>query len=149
MKKIILATTLLVAFSVASFADGINIDQKLLKDLSATLKNSTQVSWINKTLYSAAAFNFNNKTALAFYDPSDNELIGFGMQLSKADLPAEISNAVEKKYSDWGIVDALTFIDMNGYINYFVQVQKDNKNLALKITPGGKLSIYAKMNSVK
>jgi hypothetical protein len=145
MKKIILATALLVAFSIASFAGGKDADRKLLNDLATTLKTSTQVHWINKAAYNAAAFNFNNKTAFAFYDPNDNELVGFGMKFEKADLPESVSDAINKKYGDWEVVDAIAFIDTNGYINYFAQVQKNNKSLALKITPNGSLSIYAKM----
>ena len=149
MKKIILATTLLVAFSIASFAGGKDVDPKLLNELSTTLKYSRQVEWISKASYNAAAFNFNNKTALAFYDPNSNELIGFGMQFSKNDLPSDVSNAIDKKYNGWKVVDAMTFIDVDGYINYFVQVQQNNKSLALKITPTGALSIYAKMSVEK
>jgi len=149
MKKILLATTLLVAFSIASFAGGKDFDPKLLNDLTTTLQYSRQVEWISKAAYNAAAFKFNDKTAFAFYDPSDNALVGFGMQFKKADLPAEISDAVDKKYGDWNVVDAMTFIDVDGYINYFVQVQKNNKSLALKITPSGNLSIYAKMFAAK
>lgn len=149
MKKTILATILLVAFSVASFAGGKDSDPKLLNDLTETLKYSRQVEWISKAAYNAAAFKFNDKTAFAFYDPNDNELIGFGMQFKKADLPGEVTDAIDKKYGDWEIVDAMTFIDVNGYINYFVQVQKNNKSLALKITPSGNLSIYAKMFAAK
>jgi hypothetical protein len=145
MKKIILATALLVAFSIASFAGGKDVDPKLLNDLTETLKYSRQVEWINKAAYNAAAFTFNNKAAFAFYDATDNELLGFGIQFKKEDLPADISNAIDKKYSDWQITDAMTFIDTDGYINYFVQVQKNNKSLALKISPSGTLSIYAKM----
>src|ERR1051325_5181688 len=100
MKKIILATALLVAFSIASFAGGRDVDPKLLKDLTETLKYSRQVEWISKASFNTAAFNFNNKTAFAFYDASDNELLGFGMQFKNEDLPADVSNAVNKKYSD-------------------------------------------------
>src|SRR3954447_5479506 len=149
MKNIILAATLLFAFSVASFAGGKDLNPKLLNDLTTTLKYSRDVQWISKASYNAAAFKFNDKTAFAFYDPNDNELIGFGMQFGKADLPEGVSDAIVKKYPDWKVMDAMTFIDVNGYSNYFVQVQKNNKNLALKITPSGNLSIYAKMIAEK
>ena len=145
MKKIILATTLLVTFSISSFAGEKDADRKLLSDLAATLKYSTQVRWISQTTYNAAAFMFNEKNAYAFYNLDDNELVGFGIKFRKADLPGDISGAIDKKYSDWEIVDAMAFIDADGYINYFAQVQKNKKNLALKITPNGSLSVYAKM----
>src|SRR5262245_17796256 len=98
MKKIILATTLLVAFIIASFAGGKDVDPKLLNDLTTTLRYSSQVHWISKDAYNAAAFKFNDKTAFAFYDPNDNQLVGFGMQFKKADLPTDVSDAIDKKY---------------------------------------------------
>jgi hypothetical protein len=147
MKKIILATALSVAFSIVSFAGEKDIDPKLLNDLATTLKNSTQVHWTSKAEYTKATFSFNNKTAFAFYDANDNELIGFGIQFNKTDLPEVVSDAIKNKYGDWAVIDAMIFIDTNGYINYFAQVQKNNKGFALKITPDGNVSIYAKIHS--
>ena len=149
MKKIILTTGFLAAFGIASFAGGKDVDPKLLNDLNTTLKNSAQVHWTSKAEFNAAEFKFNDKTAFAFYDSDDNELIGFGMPFNKSDLPKDVSDAIEKKYADWEVVDALAFIDTRGYINYFAQVQKDNKALALKIAPNGELSVYAKMQPGK
>ncbi len=145
MKKIILATAVSVAFSIASFAGEKNIDPKLLKDLTTTLRNSMQVHWTSKAEYSKATFSFNDKTAFAFYDQNDNELIGFGIQSDKTDLPQVISDAIKNKYGDWAVVDAMTFIDTQGYINYFVQVEKNNKNFALKVTPAGHVSNCGKI----
>lgn len=149
MKKIIFATTMLVSFSIAAFAGGKDVDTKLLSDLTTTLQYSRQVQWTNKAAYNSAAFDFNNKTAFAFYDANDNQLLGFGMLLDKADLPQAVVDAVGNKYGDWKMVDAMTFIDVNGYINYFVQIERNNKSLALKVTPSGNLSIYAKMGADK
>ncbi|SRR6266498_2157610 len=145
MKKIILATAVSVAFSIASFAGEKNIDPKLLKDLTTTLRNSMQVHWTSKAEYSKATFSFNDKTAFAFYDQNDNELIGFGIQSDKTDLPQVISDAIKNKYGDWAVVDAMTFIDTQGYINYFVQVEKNNKSFALKVTPAGHVSNCGKI----
>ena len=147
MKKIILANVLLVAFSIASFAGEKDVDPKLLSDLSTTFQNSTQVHWTSKAEYIKATFSFNNKTAFAVYGPDDNELIGFGVQFNKTDLPEVISDAIKNKYGDWEVVDAIIFIDTNDNINYFAQVQKNGNGLALKITPNGTVSLYAKMPS--
>jgi hypothetical protein len=143
MKKTILATTLLVALSTASFAGKKDVDKKLLNDLTTTFNNSF-VRWMSKADYTQATFNFNGKAASAYYDPS-NELIGFGIHFTEADLPQFISDAIKKKYADWSITDAMIFIDESGYVNYFAQVNKNKANLALKITPDGEVSIYSKM----
>jgi opacity protein-like surface antigen len=144
MKKIILATVLLVAISITSFAGEKDVDVKLLNDLTTTLKSSVQVHWTNKDDFSKAAFKFNDKTAYAFYRADNNELIGFAVQFNKEDLPAIVSEAFTSKYSDWELKDAIIFIDHNGYINYYAQVEKDKKGLNLKITPNGTVSVYNK-----
>jgi hypothetical protein len=146
MKNKLLVTTLLVALSITSFAKEKNVDSRLFRDLSSTLKNSPQVQWTIKNQYKQAAFSFRNKTAAAYYNLETNDLIGFRIQLNKTDLPQVISEALKNKYNDWEVVDAITFIDAGGYVNYFAQVHKDNKNFVLKITPNGKLSIYARMH---
>jgi hypothetical protein len=142
MKKIILAT-LLVALSIASFAGG-NKDKKLLSDLQTTLKSSTQVQWSTTNDYNRASFSFNGKPVSAYYDLNDNSLIGFGINLSLTELPKEMTDAIQKKYSDWSIVDALLFVDEYGYVNYFAQVRKGKSNLALKIA-NGRAFIYSRM----
>ncbi|HEY6974890.1 MAG TPA: hypothetical protein VH396_01300, partial [Chitinophagaceae bacterium] len=80
MKKIILAT-LLVALSIASFAGGNKADKKLLSDLQTALKYSSQVQWNSTSNYNRATFSFNGKAVSAYYDLSDNSLIGFGIRL--------------------------------------------------------------------
>ena len=146
MKNKILVTTLLVALSITSFAKEKNVDSRLFRDLSSTFKNSPQVQWTTKDKYKQATFNFRNKPAAAFYSVDENELIGFRIQLNKTDLPQIISEALKNQYNDWEVVDAITFIDAGGYVNYFTQVQKNNKSVILKITPNGKSSIYSRMH---
>ena len=141
MKKLILAT-ILVALSFASFAGGKKEDKKLLADLQATLKASTQVQWTNKNEYNKATFNFNGKTVSAFYD--DNGLIGFSIQTPPTELPQQVSEAISKKYSGWKVVDAILFIDQYANTNYFAQVQKGKINLAIKIA-NGRAFIYDRM----
>jgi hypothetical protein len=145
MKKTIFATALLIALSTAAFAAEKNVDKKLLNDLTTALRNLPEGKWTDKAEYSQVTFNFNSKIAAAYYDPNNNELLGFGIRFTQPDLPQFISDAIKKKYSDWLIADAMAFIDNNGYVNYFVQARKDKANVALKITTDGQVSIYSKM----
>ena len=147
MKNIILATLLLVAFGTTSFAKEKSVDPKLFKELSMALKNSTQVSWADKSQYRQARFNYKNTIASAFYSATDNELLGFGIEFNKTDLPEVVTEAIRDKYSDSEIGDAMIFIDAYGSINYFARVLKNNKELVLKITPNGNVSVFAKIPS--
>src|SRR5690242_16080802 len=145
MKKTILATALLVALSTAAFAGEKDVDKKLLSDLTTALKKSTEGNWTSKANYTQFTFTFNGKVAAAYYDANNSELLGFGMHFNQTDLPQFVSDAINKKYSDWHITDAMVFIDEDGYVNYFAHVTKDKANVALKITTDGKVSIYSKM----
>jgi len=135
MKKTILAT-ILVALSFATFAGGKNEDKKLLADLQAALKASTQVYWTNKNEFNKATFSFNGKNVSAFYNESDNSLVGFSIPLPLAELPQPMADAISKKYSDWKIVAAILFVDSRASLNYFAHVQKGKVNLAIKIANG-------------
>ena len=145
MKNIILASaTLLFAFTSTYAANDKKADRQLVKELSSSLKNSKQTQWVEKDQYRQAAFLFNNKAAYAFYSTT-NDLIGFGFALSQEDVPEVVTEALKAKYSDWAVMEAMTFIETDGDNNYFVRVKKNNKQLALKITPDGKSRVYARM----
>jgi hypothetical protein len=144
MKKIILATAL-VAFSILAHAGGKDADKKLLNDLQAAMKASTSVTWTQTDNYAKGTFTFNDQTVSAYLDPETNELIGFVIHLTGANFPQEAVNAIQKKYADWKITDAIYFIDDNANGNYFAQVEKGNNKLALKVTASGNVSIYRRM----
>ena len=147
MKKIILAASLLIAIGSTAFAKGKNGNPDLLNDLSLTFKSSTEVSWINKSEYKEAMFKFQNQIACAFYTKDNSELIGFGILYEKAGLPQIVNDAVKIKYANWDFVDAMMFVDTDGNVNYFMQVKNNDKIRALKITPDGNVSVYAKVAS--
>lgn len=145
MKNIIIAASLLIALSTTAFTKDKNVNLGLLQDLSLTFKESTQVGWINKQEYKQAMFKFRNQIACAFYTQGNNELIGFGILLGKTALPQVVNDAVNTEYANWDFVDAMMFVDTNGNVNYFMQVKNNDKVRALKITPDGNVSVYARI----
>lgn len=147
MKNIILAASLLIAISSTAFAKDKHGNPDLLNDLSLTFRESTQISWIDKPQYKEAMFKFQNQIACAFYTKDDHELIGFGILFEKAALPQVVTDAVKNSYADWDFVDAMLFVDTDGNVNYFMQVKNDSRIRALKITPDGNVSVYAKVAS--
>jgi len=146
MKKIILAATF-VAFTLFAFAGGNDADKKLLSDLQAAMKASTSVKWTSTDDYSKGTFAFNGQTVSAFYDSETSALIGFSIHLQGAEFPQDAVNAIQKKYSDWKITDAIYFVDRSANGNYFAQVEKGSNKAALKISASGKVSFYSKMPS--
>jgi len=145
MKKIIFGTLLLVALSIAAFADGSKADKKLLSDLTMTLKNSTQVLHSSIADYTKATFSFNGKTTSVYYNQVDGELIGFSIRITEGELPKAALETMKKKYSNWTVVDAIIFIDGNANVKYYAQVKKDKKNLALQLSANGHVNIYQQM----
>jgi len=145
MKKIILATAFLFALAISSF--GKDVDTKLLKDLTATFKNSPNVQWSEIDNYLKAAFSFNGKEAYAFYTPDKVKLIGFCIVVDKEDLDPLSLNAINEKYPDWGIVEAIMIIDAKANSDFFYHVRKQNKDLAFKVKTdkNGKSNIYEKI----
>jgi hypothetical protein len=144
MKKLIFSVTVLVALTTAAFAAGNKSDKQMLKDLEQTVKNSTQVQWSTTDYYTKGSFSFNGKSASVFYSSDNSSLIGFSIHTVGNDLPAEVSAAIQKKYSDWKITDAIYFIDAYGNGSYFAQVEKGKNVLALKVSNGHTL-IYSRM----
>jgi hypothetical protein len=147
MKNIIIAASLLIALSSTAFTKDKNVNTDLLKDLTSTFKKSTDVCWMDKPQYKEAMFKFKNQIACAFYNKENNDLIGFGILFEKAALPQVVTDAVKKDYANWDFVDAMMFVDTDGNVNYFMQVKNNKKIRALKITPGGTVSIYARIAS--
>jgi hypothetical protein len=144
MKKIILATVLLVTTTFSAFAK--DVDTKLLKELTIALKTSPDVQWSTTDSYTRAAFRYNGKEVYAFYDV-DEALIGFSIHVDQQDLPPSFVRTVEQKYAGWSIVETIMFIDAKADSGYFYQLKKDNKNLAVKAYRNGRIEILSKFPS--
>jgi hypothetical protein len=144
MKKIILATALLVALSVSSFAK--DVDNKLLTDLTTALRIAPHVQWVTTDSYRRAAFNFNGKNTYAYFKLDDEELIGFSIHLTEGDLPKASLHTIQEKYPDWKIVETILFIDGSAEANYFARIRKGNKDIAVKIATEWKIDIFNNMS---
>jgi hypothetical protein len=145
MKKILLAATLLVALTSATFADGKNSNAKLLSDLKTALKSVDESTWKSTDSYRKATFNLNGKNVSAFVNPETTELIGFSFPIEASALPEGTTENVAKKYQGWQMINPIMFINAAGQVSYFVQVNKGQNSLALRISSTGKPSIYGRM----
>ena len=141
----IFGTLVLVALSIAAFADGSKADKKLLSDLAMTLKNATNVSHSSTADYTKSTFSFNGKTTSVYYSQVDGELIGFSIRITENELPQAALETMKKKYSNWTLVDAIMFIDKDANVKFYTQVKKDKRNLALELSANGHVNIYQQM----
>jgi hypothetical protein len=145
MKKILLAATILVAITTSAFADGKNANTKLLSDLSTALKSVNESSWKTTDTYKRTTFLFNGKSTSAYINAESGDLIGFSIAISADALPEGAMENISKKFQGWQVANSIMFIDASGNTDYYVQVAKNSKNLALKVYPNGKVGIYANM----
>jgi hypothetical protein len=145
MKKFLLAATLLIAITSAAFAGGKKANAKLLSDLQTALKTVNESAWQTKEFYKKATFTVNGTNAYAYVDAETGNLIGFGIAISADALPEGTQENLTKKYQGWQVSNSIMFIEESGNIAYYTQVAKGKNNLALKVSPKGKLSIYARM----
>jgi len=145
MKKILLAATILVAITTSAFADGKKSNAKMLNDLSTALKSVNASSWKTTDTYSKATFSFNGKSTSAYINAETGDLIGFGIAISSEALPEGTMENISKKFQGWQVTNSIMFIDAYGNTDYYVQVVKDSKSLALKVYSNGKVGIYANM----
>ena len=127
--------------SISSFASEKVSDTRLLHDLSSAFKKTSEVTWVSKSNYRQASFNFNNQQAMAFYNV-DKELIGYSIKVSKTELPKIVTDAMKDNYNDWVVTDAIMFVDTDGYVSYFIETVTKNKAQILEISTDGDLSVY-------
>ncbi len=145
MKKILLAVIMFTAFTSATFADGKNSNAKLLAGFKTAIKSINASSWKTTDAYKKTSFAFNGTNVNAYVTPEGDELIGFGITIKAEDLPQGAMQNIERKFKGWSVSSAILFIDAQGHGDYYAQVTKDTKSLALSVSAKGKVNIYAKM----
>jgi len=141
MKKILLAALLVVAFGSAALADG---KTKMLDDLKAALRSS-HAAFQSTESYKKASFVFNGKSVSAYFDPQNEDLIGFSITIDVNDLPQGAMENISKKYQGWTVSEAILFIDDQGATSHYAKVDKNGRSIALQVSPKGKVNIYAQM----
>jgi len=151
MKKIVLATALLVAFSISSFANEDKSYKKLYNDLIVAFTSASNaqptIKWSTTDNYRKAAFVFKGESVSAYFDIENDDLIGFGHPLAADDLPVEALANIQKKYEGWTLGAATMFLYGDGRINYYVNANKGKKSIILAITRRGQVSMFSKMPS--
>ncbi len=145
MKKILLAATILVAITTSAFADAKKSNAKLLNDLKTALKSVNESSWKTTDAYKKTTFAFNGRSTSAYISSQTGDLIGFSITITADALPEGTLENVAKNFQGWQVTNSIMFIDASGNTDYYVQVAKNSKSLALKVYTNGKVGIYANM----
>lgn len=142
MKKVLLATIVMVALTTAAYAGGNNA---LFSNLKNAMKSASNITWSQTNLYKKGSFEFNGKPTTVFYDTENGDLIGFSIKIGLDELPAGTEKNIEKKFPGWIIADRILFTDADGRSHYFTAVTNGKSTLALSVLPNGKAHIYSQM----
>lgn len=147
MKKII--ATMAVIFSLttsATFAyDGSDVNKFVLKSFNKEFSGAANANWkaLEAGLY-RVVFNYNGKDVQAFFD-ENGDLIATGTRVKEDHLPLLIAKAINTKYAGYAKKDIVEFT-MDGEIQYLVTLTSSERNIIIKATGNGDISLYKKIS---
>ena len=151
MKKTVLATAVLLAVSISSFANGNDDYKKLFNDFTNAFEKASNVQspvqWVTTENYKRAAFLFKGKSVFAYFKAENDDLIGFSRPLSVNDLPENALTNIQNRYGDWAITEVTIFLYADGHVRYYAGAIKGKNNIVFEITTKGQIGIFSKMSS--
>lgn len=120
--------------------------------------NVSNVSWKRTKYFDEATFTKDGQRMTAFYD-NENTLVGTTQVKSFADLPADAQKTIGKKYKDYNIGKVILFDDnesndasmllygqqFEDTDNYFVELQKDNRDIVLQVNMEGEVFFFTQL----
>jgi hypothetical protein len=144
MKKITIATALIIGMIATSFAEKSSVDAEALNIFKVLMTTAGNTSWQKKNSYTEKSFLYKGQELSAYY--KSGKVIGLSCRLIDAnDLPKEIVNEIKKKYNHHEIADVLIFMDSNGNACYYAGLKSNNTYTALKISATCRLHVIKKM----
>lgn len=146
MKKLIFVTVMMLAMALASNGKTNSRNIQLLNNLSTALKNAKVTSTFRNGDFKKTSFDFIGKQVSAFYDTERNELIGFSIPVSEADLPAGAFEDIQKKHNQYKVKETLMFILKNGCFGFYISLTRLNKpTIVINVNAKGKTHIYTRI----
>lgn len=136
--------------------DGHNVSELAKDAFYADYGLTDGVDWKRSNQFDEAAFTKDGKQMKAFYD-NDAKLVGLVTTKTFADLPAQVQQKIKLKYVDYTINHVLYFEDneanetdmvlygtqFDDEDNYFVELNKGDKELILQVNSEGVISVFS------
>lgn len=136
-----IAALLLIMATFSSFAAPIEVSKRIMQQFENQFTNAVNVTWKTTPQFTSATFFLDGQKNAVFYDGS-NSLICITKEIFLEDLPKDAVKTIETKYSKFTVKSAIEYIDAEGNSNYYVQLQKGNKNEILKSDEYGTLTQF-------
>jgi hypothetical protein len=111
--------------------------------------------WTKSPNFDEVTFTLNGHELTAFYD-DNSSLVGTTSEKAFSDLPLNAQNYINKKYGDYTVKDVLFYddnemnssdmvlydLEFNDPDSYFVELQKDNKDIILQVPLSGSVNFF-------
>ena len=128
MKKTIMAFLLMAGITLGVRAQeekkekisDADVPQAVQTSFKSTFANATDVEWKKKDNDYKVSFKLNNAEQHAMFD-SSGTLLSQGQKIQESELPAAVSSAIKKDYSDHRIDEAYTIVK-DGTTTYKVEL---------------------------
>jgi len=144
MKKLILATALLV--SLSSFASNDNksdVNTLAKKNLLRHYSGATNIEWKSEAQFNKASFQIENQKLEVFYD-QNGDLIGTTKVVAFDKLPKAAIQTITSEYTfpEFNLRECIEFVDAYNVKKYFISMETVNDRIILEISKTGSVSTY-------
>ncbi len=120
-----------------------NVAEAVSKAFSAKFTNAKDVTWKENSGFFFVEFQVKDKALKAAY-LEDGEMVAMSRTVSIDLLPMAVTEALSDRYANYVMPLTVTEIVMNGATNYYMIVQGKTRNLQLKCSPDGNITIDKK-----
>lgn len=126
--------------STAKTVKSENVSSVVSKAFSSKFANAKDVSWKETSGFYFVDFNMSDKALKAAYSV-EGDMVAVSRKLSFDLLPLAVTETLSERYSDYIMPLSVTEIVMQGATNYYLIVQGKTRNLQLKCSPDGNITV--------
>jgi len=155
MKKLFITTAIAAIFSVTAFAgDGgkkpvageVAVTYEAVNHFKTDFKKVKNATWTVTANCQKASFDWNGVLMTAFYN-LDGQYLGATHNVGYTTVPAGAQQEINAAYTAYAVKNVIQF-EYNGEntaidpLVYFVDLQKADSEIVLKVTPDEKVTFY-------
>ena len=129
--------------STAKSVSAEKVDAVVTKAFSSKFVNAKDVSWRENAGFYFVDFLVNEKSFKAAY-LNDGEFLAISRTVSMDILPMAVLESLSQEYAGYKLPAVVTEIAMQGSTNYYMWVQGKARNLQLKCSADGHITIEKK-----
>lgn len=137
----IMITAAVLLLSTSSVAA--NVNEKALSAFSKDFAGATNAGWKERDNLYLVEFKVGDVSFNAAYN-EDGDLLASSKSLKLEDLPLTVTQAIDKKYTDYEIGNNAAALTFEGKTNYYLTIANSRQVLYIKVSEKGDISIERK-----